>query len=171
MIHTFVKGEPNWVDPLNANFQEVATTAGGAIPASEKGAAGGVATLNSAGKLAQMPTAADVGAEVQSGINSNGSWMKWPDGTMICSTFRDAAIDSKYESTYYSPGWVFPETYISPPVLSITPAAAYGGDLFVEYSSVTNTSTGPATLKNPIASITVNTTKLMYYIVAIGRWK
>lgn len=62
MIHTFVKGEPNWVDPLNANFQEVATTAGGAIPASEKGAAGGVASLDGAGKLMQMPTAADVGA-------------------------------------------------------------------------------------------------------------
>ena len=62
MIHTFVKGEPDWVDPLNANFQEVATTAGSAIPASEKGAIGGVATLDSAGKLAQMPTAEDVGA-------------------------------------------------------------------------------------------------------------
>lgn len=34
----------------------------GAIPASEKGAANGVATLDSSGKLSQMPAAADVGA-------------------------------------------------------------------------------------------------------------
>lgn len=62
MIHTFVKGEPNWVEPLNENFAEVAALAGAAVPASEKGAAGGVATLGSDGKLEQMPTAGEVGA-------------------------------------------------------------------------------------------------------------
>lgn len=61
-MYTFVKGAPNWVEPLNENFAEVAALAGAAVPASEKGAAGGVATLDSDGKLAQMPTAEDVGA-------------------------------------------------------------------------------------------------------------
>ena len=60
-MYTFVKGAPNWVEPLNENFAEVAALAGAAVPASEKGAAGGVATLDSDGKLAQMPTAEDVG--------------------------------------------------------------------------------------------------------------
>lgn len=60
-MYTFVKGEPNWVEPLNENFAEVAALAGAAVPASEKGAAGGVATLGSDGKLAQMPTANDIG--------------------------------------------------------------------------------------------------------------
>ena len=50
--------------PLSANVTLVATDVQ-AIPASEKGAANGVATLNSSGKLAQMPTAADVGAVSQ----------------------------------------------------------------------------------------------------------
>ena len=36
-----------------------------AIPNDEKGAANGVATLNSSGKLAQMPSASDVGAVSQ----------------------------------------------------------------------------------------------------------
>lgn len=61
-MYTFVKGAPNWVEPLNENFAEVAALAEAAVPASEKGAAGGVATLDSDGKLAQMPTAEDVGA-------------------------------------------------------------------------------------------------------------
>lgn len=41
---------------------EIAEALKGYLPASQKGAAGGVAALNAAGKLAQMPTAADVGA-------------------------------------------------------------------------------------------------------------
>ena len=41
---------------------EIAEALKGYLPASQKGAAGGVAGLNANGKLAQMPTAADVGA-------------------------------------------------------------------------------------------------------------
>ena len=44
------------------NFETVKALAEGAIPSSQKGAANGVAALDSAGKLAQMPSAADVGA-------------------------------------------------------------------------------------------------------------
>lgn len=52
----------NNAQALYHGLQEVQSTAGEAIPASEKGAANGVATLNSNRKLVQMPTAADVGA-------------------------------------------------------------------------------------------------------------
>ena len=45
-----------------SDFETVKALAQGAIPASEKGAANGVATLDSSGKLSQMPAAADVGA-------------------------------------------------------------------------------------------------------------
>lgn len=44
------------------NFETVKALAEGAIPSAQKGAANGVAALDSAGKLAQMPSAADVGA-------------------------------------------------------------------------------------------------------------
>ena len=62
----------------------------------------GLATLDNTGKLVQMPTAADVGARpntwmptaadvgamsanaIESGSNSNGTYVKYPDGTMIC---------------------------------------------------------------------------------------
>ena len=84
-MYTFVKGEPNWVDPLNANFQEIAMIAGGAIPSSEKGAAGGVATLDSDGKLAQMPTAGDVGAADQ----EYGTWTPalYARGVSVSATY------------------------------------------------------------------------------------
>lgn len=53
-----------------------------------KGQPNGIATLNSSGKLVQMPTAADVAAlpasAISSGSNDNGSWIKLPGGIMIC---------------------------------------------------------------------------------------
>ena len=59
----------------------------GAIPTSEKGAANGVATLDSSGKLVQMPTPADVGIPVyvtEWSYNSNGYYAKYSNGQMMC---------------------------------------------------------------------------------------
>ena len=136
MIHTFVKGEPDWVDPLNANFQEVATTAGSAIPASEKGAIGGVATLDSAGKLAQMPMAEDVGAmaknAVQSGSNANGSWVKYPDGAMICWGQVSGTSDGSGYLTV-----TFPVTFVTTPTAFLVSGVSGSG--IVERGSLTVT--------------------------------
>ena len=69
------------------NFETVKALAEGAIPSSQKGAANGVAALDSAGKLAQMPSAADVGAipSVQKGaaggvaaLNASGKLVQMP---------------------------------------------------------------------------------------------
>lgn len=170
MIHTFVKGEPNWVDPLNANFQEVAAAAGEAIPASEKGAAGGVATLDSGGKLMQMPTAEDVGAmatnAVQSGSNSNGSWIKWPDGTMFCWAVGAYTVQNS-EVSVMMPMPFSTSDYV--PTISfhwVNTAAAIGAirgmtvnGFSVRVSDAINDKTYD------------NGTQLTMSYIAIGRWK
>ena len=57
-----VYSDPPQMNDFNTAFANIDEKA---IPNDEKGAANGVATLNSSGKLAQMPTAADVGAVSQ----------------------------------------------------------------------------------------------------------
>lgn len=58
----WVYSDPPQMNDFNTAFANIDEKA---IPNDEKGAANGVATLNSSGKLAQMPTAADVGAVSQ----------------------------------------------------------------------------------------------------------
>lgn len=55
----WVYSDPPQMNDFNTAFANIDEKA---IPNDEKGAANGVATLNSSGKLAQMPSASDVGA-------------------------------------------------------------------------------------------------------------
>ena len=55
----WVYSDPPQMNDFNTAFANIDEKA---IPNDEKGTANGVATLNSSGKLVQMPTAADVGA-------------------------------------------------------------------------------------------------------------
>ena len=96
-MYTFVKGEPNWVEPLNENFAEVAALAGAAVPASEKGAAGGVATLGSDGKLAQMPAANDIG--VFNGFRPT-SWTMAPRVVTDNKGFQDISFDFSTDKNF-----------------------------------------------------------------------
>lgn len=88
------------------------------IQQSEKGAANGVASLDGNGKLAQMPTAADVGAlsvdAISSGNNTNGSWVKFPDGTMVCYGSKSLldVIPSQSTTDFTIP---LPQTFIAAP--------------------------------------------------------
>lgn len=58
----WVYSDPPQMNDFNTAFANIDEKA---IPNDEKGAANGVATLNSSGKLAQMPSASDVGAVSQ----------------------------------------------------------------------------------------------------------
>ena len=53
---------------------------------------------------------------VESGSNANGNWVKYADGTMICSVemvVTDQAIDSSYSDIYIgSRPWTFPLAFV-----------------------------------------------------------
>lgn len=66
----WVYSDPPQMNDFNTAFANIDEKA---IPNDEKGTANGVATLNSSGKLAQMPTAADVGAVPSTGGSFTGT--------------------------------------------------------------------------------------------------
>jgi hypothetical protein len=107
---------------------------------------------------------------VDSGSNTNGSYVKYADGTMICSNrvsfTRD--ITSEYEGMYFnSTGTItFPQEFISAPFLTIT-LEQNGSLLGVNSISRTTTGFGSYVWKSQAKS---NVTFYLHYI-AIGRWK
>lgn len=66
----WVYSDPPQMNDFNTAFANIDEKA---IPNDEKGTANGVATLNSSGKLAQMPSAADVGAVPSTGGSFTGA--------------------------------------------------------------------------------------------------
>lgn len=110
----------------------------------------------------------------QSGSGANGSWVKFPDGTMICTikkiidvtTLASNVAGSSSGTAYFGTGlWTFPETFISPPV--------------VTSSSNQPTMTGFFTKSRDLSATTVtlscfhpiSTTGAEVNAIAIGRWK
>ena len=85
----WVYSDPPQMNDFNTAFANIDEKA---IPNDEKGAANGVATLNSSGKLAQMPSASDVGA-VPTTRTVNGKALS----SNISLTASDVGADSAAE--------------------------------------------------------------------------
>lgn len=81
----------------------------------------------------------------EEGLNSNGSFVKMTDGTMICTfdfTVASTALDTSFLGGFRSGGltWTFPEAFTAaPPGISILPKAATA--FAASESSTTTTST------------------------------
>lgn len=112
---------------------------------------------------------------VESGSNTNGTYIKYADGTMICTKIINAvtSITNTWGSLYES-GDVdlgdFPETFISKPIISVTNASDVGAGAMIEaVFGVSTTSAGQCWLcrGTPRAS----TVPYMLNIIAIGKWK
>lgn len=107
-----------------------------------------------------------------SGSNDNGNYIKYDDGTLICSVSKSVYIamssqwGSIYESSAVSLG-SFPESFISPPIVSAT--VTYGAAFIELLANTSTTSWGNITLCRPVSTPSAYT----YYIdlIAIGRWK
>ena len=120
----WVYSDPPQMNDFNTAFANIDEKA---IPNDEKGAANGVATLNSSGKLAQMPTAADVGAVSQTvyELTPQNGWTAASaasachlvvTGRLAAITARltapSATIDSSNNLIFNLPGGVVPTKYI-----------------------------------------------------------
>ena len=110
-------------------------------------------------------------SEIESGSNENGNWIKFADGTMVCSFIQEVrtALQTSYGSLYRSTAITlhdFPLPFTQIPVvnISISNYASFiisGGD---------NSTTAP--MKIMIASATNETTQTFKInVIAIGRWK
>lgn len=110
---------------------------------------------------------------VESGSNSNGNWIKYIDGTMICTkkVSQSVAVTTAWGSMYEG-GPValgnFAQTFIDVPTVNITiqNSGTLGG--IVELITGITTQSAGSTY---VTRGTSNTTTYTFHITAIGRWK
>ena len=109
-----------------------------------------------------------------SGSNANGSWIKFADGTMICTKkvkFTNVVINTVWGSVYETARKLnfgdYAQEFIEIPNVSIT--LADGATCFCEtFSERTKKSIGNTWLWKP--AVEANGT-MTFDIIAIGRWK
>ena len=108
---------------------------------------------------------------VDSGSNSNGNYIKYYDGTMICyktvtdSVAMTTAWGNLYEGTMQLGDW--PEEFISTPNVNVTNVSSTGAMIECFDIAPTATSAGTVYFARPISytsNVTVN-------VLGIGKWK
>ena len=118
---------------------------------------------------------------VESGSNENGNWIKYNDGTMICTAtklFENVSVTNSwgnlYETSELSLG-NFPQPFISTPVglncimIANANTNGKGSAGFVEYiAQTTNTYWGKTAIVKPVSSAVSN---IGLSLIAIGKWK
>ena len=104
--------------------------------------------------------AANVGFE--SGSNSNGSWIKFPDGTMLCNT-RASIAQSQATSGFT---WTYPQSFADWPSISAF-TDRYSVNMRLMQADNTNS------ISTRLFMINQNNAKDYgtFSIMAIGRWK
>ena len=118
---------------------------------------------------------------VESGSNTNGSWTKWADGTMICTSvklFENVSVTNSWGNLYETPELSlgnFPQSFISTPeginciMINNGNSSGKGSGGFVEYIiGTTNTSWGKTAIAKPTSVAAAN---IGLSLIAIGKWK
>ena len=109
---------------------------------------------------------------IETGTNSDGSWIKYNDGTMICyitKEYNNVNIINSWGSVYESDRIQlgnFPQQFINIP--TVTASCVRGSSVFLEALSPTNTSIGETWFMRPVSQS--NTSPTISFI-AIGKWK
>ena len=140
--------------------------------ANNDGAIGNLANLNTSVK--DNLVNAINSTIIESGTNNNGTYIKYADGTMICTkkVTGQANITSTWGNLYDTGdnpldlgNWAIP--FIDVPIVSISFYGANGQWVEGFQTSITKEKVGKIT----IASATSKTANAYYDIIAIGRWK
>lgn len=113
----------------------------------------------------------EIGQIIESGSNTNGSYIKFSDGTMICRkyiNFGQKAISNEWGSFYESEKMTignYPKPFIEIPQIFIMPLNTF----FIEKesSSISKTSWGDFYAVRPVSS----TIYIPVDCFAIGKWK
>lgn len=113
------------------------------------------------------------GEIIESGSNANGEYIKFSNGTMICTkqVFITAEITSSWGNLYDTGNQDidlgnYAQTFYSIPVVSITMSSANG--CWLEGCSNRTTSSYG---KIVLVSATSKTASVAYDLIAIGKWK
>ncbi|RON88419.1 phage tail protein [Pseudomonas fluorescens] len=111
-------------------------------------------------------------AIIEKGTSAAGDWIKWSDGTLIC-TFRytgSLGINIAYGSVFYGdfPTLAFPQAFVSLPSIAMNVTLPGGGAWVGRQNNGSLTTTGSSIVVSPVTRGA--TTVTMEYI-AVGRWK
>ena len=118
---------------------------------------------------------------IESGNNENGNWIKYADGTMICTAtklFENVSVTNSWGNLYETPELLlgnFPQPFISTPeginciMITNSNSSGKGSAGFVEYVvQTTNTEWGKTAIAKPVSSTIAN---ISLSLIAIGKWK
>jgi hypothetical protein len=123
--------------------------------------------------IADVVGASAAGAIIEAGVNANGRYTKFADGTLICtSTAADIAFSVPAGSTNASAVYPFPAAFIETPAKSYSGYVtnAVGGTLLLAIHEGNAGSSGwRFIITNP--TTTAATRIANYAAIAIGRWK
>lgn len=116
------------------------------------------------------------GTIVDSGSNTNGDYIKFSDGTMICyrEISQNINIDNSWGSLYYgadTTSYNFAQTFSTAPkvIVGLRPSASVGCWLvFQDSVSITTSSYSGLYVARPNSA---NSVGVVFTILAIGKWK
>ncbi|MEQ3653703.1 MAG: pyocin knob domain-containing protein [Glaciecola sp.] len=112
----------------------------------------------------------DNNALIEFGSNANGSFTKFPDGTLVC-VFADSGNSlSAGQNASYT--WLFPSSFISTPTVTGSSSISFSvsfeqSSLVIDNSAGTNVNQSRYAIKNNSGS----TQTIKANLTAIGRWK
>lgn len=103
------------------------------------------------------------------GSNANGEWVKFSDGTQICTQVRtQTAINIAAHSFITITSWTYPASFISVPSLSLSVQGIYSTQLICSGDVVSPSSISPLYIKNVEPTTAPFTGQIS--LMAIGRW-
>ena len=118
---------------------------------------------------------------IESGSNENGNWIKYSDGTMICTAtklFENIDVNNSWGNLYETAELTlgsFPQQFISTPtginclMITNSNSSGKGSAGFIEYIvETTNTSWGKTAIAKATSSVAAN---IGLSLIAIGKWK
>lgn len=113
----------------------------------------------------------DIGNVVESGANANGRYIKFDDGTMICTKqiINNVAVDSPWGSLYQSSDvdlGTFAETFYSVPNVNVMNCNSDSAWI----SGIRNVSSTSAGTINFIRATTSVARDRLISVIAVGRW-
>lgn len=122
--------------------------------------------LGTVSQLAGVPT----GAIIERGSNANGDYVRWADGTQICSaTFNYGAVSVEAVGNIFADSvartWNFPAIFSAPPTVSVTGASQSNQFTWGSSNSPTNSLVLFRLLSHSPGPVT-----LAACLTAIGRW-
>jgi hypothetical protein len=120
--------------------------------------------------IALPTTSGTMALDAETIVNSNGTAIKYSDGTMICHN-RLATIQTANSATgslFYSSGLsiTFPATFISVPSISV---GCYDALIGFSWAVISGTPTTTGYISVIMAATTGSNSKPSY--IAVGRWK